>query len=209
MEQETATLILNTFDISTSTTPGDFYDVTVDKQYGTIANNCCNLTWKNINMRRVLGEMYDKYETFNIYLYQIVQSSAFSSLPPSTNNQLLVDVRIKGLQFLNNTYNVKSSNNTNLAYLSPYVLNNIASDGLGTMTPLYNPTILTFGKSAECVDITIDMKSANIQGYPAIVAQENQGPPSSLGTFIFMFKIRGTSIREKQININGSRMRIN
>ena len=164
---------------------------------------------ENVNMRRVLGEMYDKYETFNIYLYQIVQSSAFSSLPPSTNNQLLVDVRIKGLQFLNNTYNVKSSNNTNLAYLSPFVLNNVASDGIGKITPLYNPTILTFGKNAACVDITIDMKSANIQEYPTIVQPENQGPPNSFGTFIFMFKIYGSFIREKNIIINGSRMNLN
>ena len=208
MEQETTTLILNTFDISTSTTTGDFYDVTVDNQYGTIANNRCNLTWKNINVRRVLGEMYDKYETFNMYLYQINQSAAFSSLPPSTNNQLLVDVRIKGLQFLNNTYNVKSCNKTNLAYLTSYVLNNTASDGLGTITPLYNPIVLTFGKNAECVDITIEMKSTYKQDYPAIVGPVNQGPPNSLGTFIFMFKFYGILSKDKNVIINGSRMNL-
>ena len=41
MEQETACLILNTFDISSSTTATVFYNLTVDNQYGTIANNRC------------------------------------------------------------------------------------------------------------------------------------------------------------------------
>ena len=160
-------------------------------------------------MRRVLGEMYDKYETFNMYLYQINQSAAFSSLSPFTNNQLLVDVRIKGLSFINSTYNIVSRNNTNTAHMTSYVLNNTASDSLGTITPLYNPTILTFGKSAECVDITIDMRTAIFQSYPAIVAPANQGPPNSFGTFIFIFKIRGTPTIEKNIIINGSRMNLN
>ena len=208
MEQETTTLILNTFDISKSTTPWNFKDVTVNNQYGTIANNRCNLTWKNINMRRVLGEMYDKYETFNMYLYQINQSASFSSLSPSTNNQLLVDVRIKGLSFINSTYNIVSRNNTNTAHMTSYVLNNTASNGLGIITPLYNPTILTFGKNAEYVDITIEMKSTYKQDYPTIVEPVNQGPPNSFGTFIFMFKFYGILSKDKNVIINGSRMNL-
>ena len=73
MESETACLILNSFDINSSTTTTDYYNKTIDNQYGTIENNRCTLKWKSINMRRVLGEMYDKYETFNMYLYQINQ----------------------------------------------------------------------------------------------------------------------------------------
>ena len=61
MEQETATLILNTFDISPSNTVATYYGATVDNQYGTITNNKCNLTWKNINLCSILGTMYDKY----------------------------------------------------------------------------------------------------------------------------------------------------
>ena len=46
MEQETACLILNTFDITASTLPATFYNLTVDNQFGTIANNRCTLTLK-------------------------------------------------------------------------------------------------------------------------------------------------------------------
>ena len=116
MEQETATLILSTFDISSSTTASVYYNKTVDNQYGTCANNRCTLTWKNINMRQVLGRMYDTYETFNIYLYQISQSGSTGTA--TTAQFSLIDVRISGFQFLNHTYNTVSRNNTNNAYLT-------------------------------------------------------------------------------------------
>ena len=202
MEQETATLILNTFDINSSTLPG-VYQTTVDNEYGTIANNRCNLTWKNINMRRVLGEMYDKYETFNMYLYQINQSQALSSTAPTTAQMSLVDVRIKELQFLNNTYNVVRRNNTDTAFLTSYILNNAVSSGAGTVTPMFNPAILTFGKSTECVDINIDMKTVWNNGLPAISLN------TAFGTFVFMFKFYGIPTREKYIITNGARLTVN
>ena len=200
MEQETASLVLNTFDIDPTVTAGQYFNTTVDNQYGTIANNRCNLTWKNINMRRVLGEMYDKYDTFNMYLYQINQSASFSLTAPSTNPYLLVDVRIKGLQFLNNTYNVVSRNNINTAYSTSYLLNNNGATGVGTVTPMFNPTILTFGKSTECVDLNIDMKCTRDQQYPIMVTN------TAFGTYIFLFKFYGIPTKEPNNLINGSRM---
>ena len=141
MEQECACLILNTFDIATAVTSLPYWNTTINNQYGTITNNRCNLTWKNINMRQVLGEMYDKYETFNLYLYQVAQSQGFGTVVACTANQQLVDIRIKGLQFLNNGYNVISRNNTNSAFLTSYILNltTNASGSLGTVTPMFNP----------------------------------------------------------------------
>ena len=200
MEQETASLVLNTFDIDPTVTAGQYFNTTVDNQYGTIANNRCNLTWKNINMRRVLGEMYDKYDTFNMYLYQINQSASFSLTAPSTNPYLLVDVRIKGLQFLNNTYNVVSRNNINTAYSTSYLLNNNGATGVGTVTPMFNPTILTFGKSTESVDLNIDMKCTRDQQYPIMVTN------TAFGTYIFLFKFYGIPTKEPNNLINGSRM---
>ena len=58
--------------------------------------------------------MYDKFETFNLYLYQISQAGAMSAAPTSAIYQL-VDIKIKGLPFLNNGYNMISGNNTQTA----------------------------------------------------------------------------------------------
>ena len=199
MESETACLILNTYDISTSILATDYYNITIDNQYGRISNNRCNLTWKNVDMRMVLGVMYDKYETFNMYLYQISQGGGFGAAP-TTAIYSLVDVKIRGLQFLNNGYNVRSRNNTSSAFLTSYVLNIGASTAAGTVTPMFNPTIITFGKSADCVDINIDMKCTQNQAYPTITNA------LSLGTFEFMFKFYGIPTREPALIKNGSRM---
>ena len=116
MEQETSTLILNTSDIDSRLSPASVYqNTTLDNQYGTIANNRCTLTWKNINMRRVLGEMYNKYESFDLYLYQISLSLPVTGTPTSAQ-YFLVDINITGLPFINNTYNVFSQNNINIMY---------------------------------------------------------------------------------------------
>jgi hypothetical protein len=207
MEQETSTLILNTFDIDPNVT-AVYYNTTyptIDNQYGNISNNRCNLTWKNINMRMVLGVMYDKYETFNMYLYQVNQSQGFGAAPVAAQYQL-VDIKMKGLQFLNNNYNVVSRNNTNTAFLTSYILNNGSITSAGTVTPMFNPTIVTFGKGTECVDINIDMKCTLDQKYPTILTTDTN---RAFGTFIFLFKFYGIPNREQNDIVNGSRMNIN
>ena len=187
MEKETASLILNTFDINSSSIATDYYNKTVDNQYGTIANNRCTLTWKNVDIRKVLGEMYDKYETFNMYLYQINQSQGFGGSASCNANQQLVDIKIKGFQFVNDGYNVSSRINTNTAYLTSYVLNPVSSanTSLGTVTPQFNPSIVTFRKTVDFIDINIDMRNTYNQSYPTITLNQ------SLGSFVFMFKFYG------------------
>ena len=194
--------ILNTYDISQSiSAPSDFYNKTVDNRFGTITNNRCTITWKSINMRQVLGKMYDNYETFNIKLYQICQtttmvnSSSAISLPSS-----LVDVRISGLPFLNSNYNVVSRNNTSGLYLTSFALNISNYLQSGTVTQTY-PICLTFGKSTENVDITIDMKRTVDQIYPIIDVANR-----ALGQFVFTFKIFGIPKTEQNIIKNAMRM---
>ena len=149
-------------------------------------------------MRQVLGGMYDTYETFNVYLYQINQSSLI--LTAVSLQFSMVDVRISGLQFLNHTYNTVSRNNTNSAYLTSYLL--VGATGTsGATTPMYNPVTLTFSKSTECVDLTIDMKCTKDQQYPSIAFVN-----ACLGHFTFMFKIYGIQTRPHNLITNGSRM---
>ena len=154
-------------------------------------------------MRQVLGNMYDKYETFNLYLYQIAQSPAFSTAP-TTLSQSLVDIRISGFQFLNNGYNVTTRNNTTSAFLTSHLMSvNASSTTLaGILTPMFNPTIITFGKGVECIDINITMKKTVDQTLPAIANA------TALGTFVFMFKIYGIPSKEPKLITNGTRMNI-
>ena len=200
MEQETASLILYTFDINPSQVVGDYANTT-ENQFGIIANNRCNFTWKNVNMRMIMGEMYDRYETYNIYLYQINQTAGLSASTTSNANQLLVDIRMKGLPFLNNTYNFKTQNNTSSAYLTSYILNSGLVVNIGTVTPMFNPIAITFGKCTERVDINIDIKSTLTQDYPVPLFSSRPW-----GNYVFMFKIYGIPTRSKNLITNGSRM---
>ena len=104
-----------------------------------------------------------------------------------------------GLPWLNNSYNVATRTNTNEAFLTSYVLNNSSSSQIGTVTPMFNPSILTFGKSADCVDINITMRKTLDREFP--LARDN----TAFGTFVFMFKIYGIPTRENIIT-NGRRI---
>ena len=66
---------------------------------------------------------------------------------------------------------------------------------------MFNPTIITFGKNSDWVDITIDMKTTFSQVYPTIAAGN-----MSFGTFVFMFKFYGIPTRQQNLITNGSRM---
>lgn len=203
-EQEISTLVLNTLDISTNVSATTYNNggvsQTIDNQYGRISDNRCNLTWKNINLRNLLGTLYDRYETFNLYLYQIAQTGGFNGVPSSSPN-LCVDIRLKGLPFLNNSYNTSTGINTESVFLTSYMLNNNISTNIGSFITLNNSASITFGKSSNNVDLTIDMKTTKDRIYP--VVNDNQ----SFGTFNFIFKIQGIPSTTNSY-INGSRMNI-
>ena len=150
--------------------------------------------------------LYDRYETFNLYLYQISQTGAFGAVPSSAPF-LLVDIKLNGLRFLNNTYNNTSRNNTDTVFLTSYILNNVNKGSAGTVTPMFNPTIFTFGKNTENVNINIDMKCTKDNEYPTILAPAGGNLAYAFGTFNFMFKIKGIPTKTNY-SINASRMNI-
>ena len=107
---------------------------------------------------------------------------------------------MKGLSFLNNTYNTATGLNTDEAFLTSYVLYLINKDtGTGTVTSMFNPSIITFSKGIDIVDININMKKTHDRKYPALVSN------TAFGNFIFMFKIYGIPTRENIIT-NGLRL---
>ena len=67
------------------------------------------------------------------------------------------------------------------------------------MTPLYNSSIVTFGKGSTIVDINITMKRTLDHQYPTVTNN------MAFGTFVFMFRIYGIPKRDNIIT-NGLRM---
>ncbi len=60
-------LVLRTIDIDpTRAEPLTNVNLTFDNDYGTFTANACVVTWKNVNIRTCLGELYRKYNRFNL-----------------------------------------------------------------------------------------------------------------------------------------------
>jgi len=89
MNLESATLVLRTSAINTAN--GDI-------NVGNFNNDC---SW-NINLRRCLGSMFDKYERFKICLTSTGNATPSPSL--SIDNALVV-INMEGLNWNNQTYN--------------------------------------------------------------------------------------------------------
>jgi hypothetical protein len=103
MEKETAKFILKTTDINSSNTAADYYGLTINNNIGKVGENRTALSWYNVDLKLILGAMYDKYERFNIYLNFIAGSSTGITAETAVNKEFrFFNVQISGLPFINN-----------------------------------------------------------------------------------------------------------
>jgi len=105
-DKQHAQLVLRGYDLSTTET-----------NIGVANATNTNYTWKNINLRTVLGPMYDKYDVFNLTLKYIAASQTTAGLGADGSNVIM---NISGLPFLNQTYLQSHNCNTNTAVLGTY-----------------------------------------------------------------------------------------
>lgn len=153
-----------------------------------------SITWNNINLRTLLGDMYDKYEIFNLCLNTMASGETLSFTPTQDDRQVLI--RMSGLPFINNGYNVGPTQNTNTqnTIIGSFQFN---ASGVNTQY-FYSANLATFDKHQELCNITIEyLKVSNLQ-YPSV---------SGVGYFpatTFIFDIFG--IEKDKGNENGTRM---
>lgn len=107
LNRQIASLRLSMNDISTSDTAGNF---PIETSVGSIDTWRTTITFKNLDMRAILGDMYNKYEYFNISL-PIVFSNG--STFGTGNVDKLIRYNITGLPWTNNTYDVQTQGLTN------------------------------------------------------------------------------------------------
>lgn len=113
---KTIPLTLKTTDISpVSSYAGITWDTIINNDVGIIKNYRTDLTFKNINLKELLGKFYDEYEYFNIELVQLItlfqplggDVLKNESLPKNT----MLNVCMSGLDFVNSSYSQKDNNN--------------------------------------------------------------------------------------------------
>jgi hypothetical protein len=109
-------LILKTTDISLSSNTTDYYNNTVTTTAGYVTNSRTSFSWKNINMKLLLGDLYEKYEKFQIALVYS-SGSATGTTAETISNKRMLQVKLSGLPFLS-SYNQAKGLNTIIAMVS-------------------------------------------------------------------------------------------
>ena len=136
------------------------------------------MTWNNINLRLLLGDMYDSCDLFNLNITQIV--STIGPTFGTTVDDRNVTLRISSLPFINQTYSVKNGCNTNIAHLCSFV--KIGGNSIYAVSFINNS--LTFGKNQDMCNITIS--------YAKVTGDDTNTPHVALD-MLLMFNIYGVT----------------
>lgn len=146
-------------DISTSDVVGNY---PVTNSVGTINATRTEATWYSINLEHMLGDMYNKYDMFNLRLncvsYQ--QQLAFGVAPFDR----LIQFGVSGLAWENNNYNTVRKLLTNESILG---IQNFTQNVVETNV-YDNSFVATFRKQKTC-NITIKLETLD-GGVPALNA---------------------------------------
>ena len=170
-------------------------------QYGTVDQYRTNITWNNINMRLLLGDMYDRYDLFNLQLVNIGCNDDITYViddtvtPPVVTNVPLtkggatagdrnVNLNMTGLNFINSTYDSFRNTNSNKIVLSTYQFYN-------TYSRDYNNAIVTFGKGNDVCNLNIYYTKIETDQIPTTV---NEYP-----NVTFIFNIYGIPREVKKL----------
>ena len=88
--------------------------------YGTLNAMNTSFTWTNINLRTLLGDMFDKYDRFMLLLQHISNSIPAAAQGTAADDRAVL-INMSGLSFLNSNYNQKFQSNTGSIIVCPYL----------------------------------------------------------------------------------------
>ena len=190
--QLSSTLVLQTADLTVDST----------NNIGICDANKTNFTWINLNLRTLLGDMYDKYDRFAIvpikcHTGNVGVATGFGA----TEYDRVVSLNISGLPFTNNVYDTALKTNSNHITFQTLYINNTAS----TNSSVNGGSILTFTKNQELVNLNIYYKRLTKNGNTPpnydIISGTVAYPDA-----IFIFNIYGIDKHDRVADLNSSRM---
>ena len=140
-----------------------------------------NWTWTNINLETVLGQMYYKYESFNICLSFVMSEANLVDSGITTVNDRNCLINIGGLPWINQTYNAKTNTNGSQTVIGfvQYPTNTSSSIVSPSFQSFY---VATFTKNCPIVNININMKRIDL----SLPTATNDFP-----NMLFLFDIYG------------------
>jgi hypothetical protein len=188
MNIESRILNLRSTDIDINATHEDYFNKTIVTAYGKVEENRTKLTWTNIDMRQILGDMFDKYDRFNISL-NFVGTSETGTVAETSSDYRFFQVMLSGLQFTT-TYNHSYRSSDNKALMG--LVNIPLTEDTAYITNQQNSATYTFEKTQN-VSLTIDL--LNLVDNTYYVPTDDT---SLIGHTIFSFTITGVDAFEKE-----------
>ena len=169
-EKRSCRLVLKTSDLTTN----------ASTNIGTCDQFRTSFTWNNINLRMLLGSMYDQYDYFNISLISISSSLTQALAAGATADDKMVFVKMSGLPFINQTFQQSTGNNGTFAYISTLSIPLTAI----TATQFYNNlgNVCTFNTDQDQCNINISFFRVLDDTRPAL----NAGNINPQFSFIFV-----------------------
>jgi hypothetical protein len=172
-------------------------------------------TWNNLNLKNILGTMYDRYDKFNIELVSVSQFGTDFDFGESVNDTN-ISIQLSGLPFVNNNYSLINKHNTNSTIIAAYQF--VQYDNINTTH--YKNCVRTFIKDSNyIINLTLTYLGCNLEIVNSPVLEvldangdpvlDDDGVPELQGIYpnmVFMFNIYG--IPNDKNNHNGSRMQI-
>jgi len=155
-------------------------DLTINasNQYGAVDQYRTTCTWNNINLRTVLGDMYDKFDTFNLCLNTVASSNVDAALGTALDD-INVIIKMSGLPFINQTYSVKQGCNTSSCAICSFKFIRTTA----TTQYFYSNNCYTFGKNVNTVNLTLQYGTVLADALPATAVAFPQ--------MVYMFDIVG------------------
>lgn len=188
--QQSSTLVLQTADLALNSTNS----VGTADQYNT------NWVWNNINLRTLLGDMYEKYDRFALVPIRVHSANTGAATAfGATESDRVLTINIAGLPFTNNTYDTALKTISNHATFQTLHINNTAN----TNSTVNGGSILTFTKNQELLNLNIYYKRLvkNVSNNYDIVNGANAFPDA-----VFIFNIYGVDKKDRVEDLNSSRM---
>jgi hypothetical protein len=138
--------------------------------FGTMNSTFTTFTFTNVNMRRIIGTMWDKYDKFNLVCLNVGVGSTATTI---SSNQRFMFFQIQGLQFINCLSTTTTSSFSQSVAYTP-IFRYISASTSDSDTFAVPESLISFRKpESENVDLAFQLFSIN-NGGTALNLQMNQ-----------------------------------
>ena len=181
-EKRSIRLVLKTSDLSVNSTTA----IGQCDQFRT------TFTWFNINLRNLLGDLYNQYDYFNISLISLSSSVATANAGAGSADDRLVFIKLGGLPFVGQSYNQRTENSGGLVTIGTYHIPGTAAIG----NQYYNNSanVCTFNTDQDLCNFTVSFFRVIDDTKPTLTVSNPQ--------FAFIFTIIGIDKPDNEYRIN-------